>query len=185
MDDNQIVALFWSRDEAAITESGVKYGKYCHYIAYQILNNEEDAQEIVNDTYLKAWSTIPPRKPTSLKSYLGMIVRQLSANRVDRITAEKRGNGQLPLVLDELSECIPAEREDCKIEAAQLQEALNRFLHSLPKKTCNIFIRRYWYVSSISEIAKEYGMKENSVTVLILRTRNKLKDFLLKEGFEI
>ncbi len=185
MDDKQIVDLFWSRNEAAITASGEKYGKYCHCIAYGILNNEEDAKEIVNDTYLKAWNTIPPQKPTSLKSYLGMIVRQLSTNRIERITAEKRGHGQLPLVLDELSECISDGREDSAIDPKALGDALNKFLYSLPKKTRNIFIRRYWYVSPITDIAADYGMKENTVTVLILRTRKKLKDFLLKEGFEI
>lgn len=182
MEDKQIVDLYWERSELAIKETEKKYGKYCHYIAYQILENDEDAKEVVNDTYLKTWETIPPQRPETLKSYVGMISRQLAFNIYEKNHAKKRG--QIPLVLDELAECLSGNDENWDITSGlALQDALNTFLHSLPLKTRNIFIRRYWYTSSISEIAAEYSMKESAVSMLLFRTRNKLKNHLQKEGF--
>ena len=185
MEDKQIIELYFERSDSAISETEKKYGRYCHYIAYRILENDQDAKEIVNDTYLKAWNTIPPNCPNPLKAYLGMISRQLSLDRYEKYHTKKRG-GQVSLVLDELSECIPdiSSNEDIG-ECVALRDALNKFVRSLSKKTQKIFVRRYWYTSSISEIAKDYGMKESSVTVLLLRTRTKLKEFLHKEGFDI
>lgn len=185
MEDKQIVDLYWERSENAIAETEKKYGRYCHYIAYQILTDDEDAKEIVNDTYLKTWNTVPSNRPDPLKAYVGKISSNLALDRYDERNAKKRGGGELPLVLDELSGCIP-DRNDRDIgESAALRDALNRFLRSLPQKTRNIFIRRYWYVSSVSEIANDYSMKESNVAMLMLRTRKKLKDFLNKEGFEL
>ena len=185
MEDKQIVDLYWARSETAIAETEKKYGRYCHYIAYQILYNDEDAKEIVNDTYLKTWNSIPPQRPDPLKPYVGTISRQLALNCYEAQNTQKRG-GQLPLVLDELSECIPDNDSGIDIgESMALRDALNRFVRSLPDKTQNIFVRRYWYSSSISEIANDYSMKESSLTVLLLRTRKKLKEFLNKEGFEV
>lgn len=185
MEDNQIVDLYWARSEEAITETDKKYGRYCHYIAYQILSNDGDAEEIVNDTYLKTWNTVPPNRPDPLKAYVGMISNQLALNRYDQKTAEKRGGGKMPLIYHELDECIADvnESEDMA-ENFALRDALNRFIWSLPKKTRNIFVRRYWYASSMAEIAEEFDMKENAVAMLMFRTRQKLKDFLAKEGFE-
>lgn len=186
MEDRQIIELYWERSELAIAETERKYGRYCHYIAYQILFDEEDAKEIVNDTYLKAWSTIPPNRPDSLKAYLGVISSRLALNRYEGQTAKKRGGGQLPLVLEELSECVSGKEDGAAFaDRIALQDALNRFLYTLPRKTRNIFVRRYWYVSTINEIAAEYGMKESAVTVQLLRTRKKLKEFLKKEGFDV
>lgn len=185
MEDRQIVDLFWERSEAAIAETEKKYGWYCHYIAYQILYSDEDAREVVNDTYLKAWNTIPPQRPDPLKPYVGMISRQLALDAYEAQHTQKRG-GQVPLVLEELSECIPDHAGGADLgERIALRDALNKFVRSLPGKTQSIFVRRYWYASSITEIAEEYSMKESSVTVLLLRTRKKLKDFLDKEGFEV
>ncbi len=185
MEDKQIVDLYWARSEDAITETDKKYGRYCHYIAYQILSDNEDAEEIVNDTYLKTWNTIPPNRPDPLKGYVGMISNQLALDRYDEKTAKKRGGGQMPMVLHELSECIPDGDEGTDIgKSVALRDALNRFLKSLPQKTRTIFVRRYWYVTSIAEIAEEFGMKESAVAMLMLRTRLKLKEFLGKEGFE-
>ena len=185
MEDKQIVDLYFKRSDTAISETEKKYGHYCHYIAYRILENDEDAEEIVNDTYLKAWNTIPPNRPDSLKAYMGMISRQLSLDRYERFHAQKR-NGQTELLLDELAECIPDNDNGEDLgESIHLRDTLNRFVWSLPEKTRNIFIRRYWYSSSISEIAEEYAMKESNVTVLLLRTRKKLKCFLYKEGFHL
>ena len=185
MDDQQILDLYFARSESAITETDRKYGRYCHSIAYNILEDHEDAKEIVNDTYLKAWNTIPPNRPDPLKPYVGMISRHLSLDRYEEYHTQKRG-GQVPLVLEELAECIPDNdsREDIG-ESVALKEALAKFIRSLPDKTQRIFLRRYWYASSAAEIAEEFGMRENSVNVLLHRTRKKLKDHLQKEGFDL
>lgn len=185
MEDQQIVDLYFARSESAITETDRKYGRYCHSIAYNILEDHEDAEEIVNDTYLKAWNTIPPNRPDPLKPYVGMISRHLSLDRYEEYHTQKRG-GQVPLVLEELAECIPDNdsREDIG-ESVALKDALAKFIRSLPDKTQMIFLRRYWYASSAAEIAEEYGMRENSVNVLLHRTRKKLKDHLQKEGFDL
>ena len=184
MEDRQIVDLYWARSERAITETDKKYGRYCHYIAYQILSDDLDAEEIVNDTYLKTWNTVPPKYPDPLKTYVGMISNQLALNRYDEKTAAKRGGGKMPLIFHELDECLADEEESIDIaEAVVLRDLLNRFIWSLPKKTRNIFVRRYWYASSLAEIAEEYGMKESAVAMLMFRTRQKLREFLQKEGF--
>ena len=183
MEDRQIVDLYWARSERAITETDKKYGRYCHYIAYQILSDDLDAEEIVNDTYLKTWNTVPPKYPDPLKTYVGMISNQLALNRYDEKTAAKRGGGKMPLIFHELDECLADEESIDIAEAVVLRDLLNRFIWSLPKKTRNIFVRRYWYASSLTEIAKEYGMKESAVAMLMFRTRQKLREFLQKEGF--
>lgn len=185
MEDQQILDLYFARSESAITETDRKYGRYCHSIAYNILEDHEDAKEIVNDTYLKAWNTIPPNRPDPLKPYVGMISRHLSLDRYEEYHTQKRG-GQVPLVLEELAECIPDNdsREDIG-ESVALKDALAKFIRSLPDKTQIIFLRRYWYASSVTEIAEEYGMRENSVNVLLHRARKKLKDHLQKEGFDL
>ena len=185
VEDKQIVDLYFERSESAISETEKKYGRYCHYIAYRILESDRDAEEIVNDTYLKAWNTIPPNRPDPLKSYVGMISRQLSLDRYDEYHTQKRG-GQVSFILDELSECIPDNDGGEDIgESSALKDALNRFVRSLPEKAQKIFVCRYWYSCSISEIKEKYGMKESSITVLLLRTRRKLKQFLNKEGFDV
>lgn len=185
MEDKQIVELYWERSETAIAETEKKYGRYCHYIAYQILYNDEDAEQVVNDTYLKIWDTIPPQRPDLLKSYAGMISRQLALNAYEMQHTQKRG-GQVPLVLDELSECIPGSANSADMgDNIALSDALDRFIRSLPRRTRNIFVRRYFYMSTISEIAEDYSMKESNVTMHLLRTRRKLAQFLKKEGFDI
>lgn len=185
MEDNQIVELYFERAETAISETEKKYGRYCHYIAYKILENDEDAKEIVNDTYLKVWNNIPPNRPNSLKSFVGMISRQLSFDYYEKSHAQKRG-GQVAHVLEELAECIPDNGSSKDIgDSIALRDALNKFVWSLKDKQQIIFVRRYWYASSITEIAQEYGIKESNVTVLLHRTRKKLKRFLCKEGFDI
>lgn len=183
MEDKQIVELYWERSENAIAETEKKYGRYCHYIAYQILYNDEDAKEIVNDTYLKAWNTIPSKRPDPLKPYVGMISRQCAFDVYKEQHAQKR-SGQVPLVLDELSECIPDNDSGADIgESVALSDALNRFLWALPERTRNIFVRRYFYMSTVAEIAKDFSLKESNVTMHLLRTRKKLEQFLKTEGF--
>lgn len=185
MEDKQIVELYWERSEAAIAETEKKYGRYCHYIAYRILYNDEDAEQVVNDTYLKTWDTIPPQRPELLKSYVGMISRQLALNIYEKQHAQKRG-GQVPLVLEELSECIPDNSDSADIgDNIALSDALSRFIRALPKRTQNIFVRRYFYMSTTAEIAKELSLKESNVTMHLFRTRKKLAQFLKKEGFDL
>lgn len=181
MEDKRIVDLYWMRSESAISETDKKYGKYCRYIAERILESEEDVREVQNDTYLQVWNTVPPERPNSLRAYLGAICRNLSLNRYEASHAQKRG-GEVSLALNELSECI-ADREEQDDINERLCELLDSFLATLPKRTRRVFLRRYWYASSISEIAKDYGMSENNVTVMLHRTRKTLAQLLQKEGF--
>lgn len=185
MEDKQIVDLYWARSETAIAETEKKYGRYCHYIAYQILASDEDAEEVVNDTYLKAWNTIPPQRPDPLKSYVGMISRRLALDAYEAQHTQKRG-GEVPLVLDELAECIsdPDSSGDMG-ESVALSDALSRFIWALPPRTRNIFVRRYFYMSPVAEIARDFSMKESNVTMHLHRTRKKLEQFLRKEGFDL
>ena len=183
MDDRQIIELYNERSETAISETANKYGKYCYYIAYHILYDEQDSEECVNDTYLRAWETIPPQYPNKMSAFLGKITRNLALNRYRYYMREKRGCGQIPLVLDELQECVPAaNRTEEMIEEKLLVELLNRFLCELPLEKRMMFLRRYWYMSSIQEIANDYEISEGKVKMTLLRTRNKLKQILEKEG---
>ena len=176
MDDSKIIELYMDRSEQAISETARKYGRYCHYIAYNILHNDEDSEECVNDTYLRTWNSIPPKRPNKLQTFLGKITRNLSLNKYEKQSAEKRGSGQIPLILDELTECIPADRNsETLVEDMVIKETLDRFLENLSADARKIFVRRYWYMSSVKEIAEEYGLSESKVTVTLFRTRQKLK----------
>lgn len=183
MKDGEIIGLYWERSENAIAETGKKYGRYCHTIAYNILHNDEDAEECVNDTYWRAWQAIPPQTPNCLSAFLGKITRNLSLNRYKRSVTQKRGIGQTALVLSELEDCIPAENN---VEQASdekcLVESIEKFLYAQPKYKRSIFIRRYWYVSAIKELADEYGMSESKIASMLLRMRNQLKRYLEREG---
>lgn len=186
MNDNEIIELYWARNESAISASEEKYGRYCRSISYNILHNHEDAEECVNDTWVGAWKSIPPQRPNRLSSYLGKITRNLSINRFKQYTAEKRGFGQTELVLSELDDCIPAEANvERVVEEMVLVEALNQFLRGQPKQKRNIFIRRYWYLYPIREIAEAYGASESKITSLLFRMRNELKKYLEKEGITL
>ena len=181
MEDRDIIRLYQMRDERAIDETARLYGRYCHSIARRILGNDADADEIVNDTYLKAWNTIPPHDPDELKPYLGMLSRQLSYDRYDRMTAAKRGDGRMPLVLEELSECLPDRSENEVVDRMVLRDAMNRFLGTLSSGARTVFLLRYWYVMSVSEIGERCGMKDSSVRMNLMRTRKQLKRFLKRE----
>jgi len=184
--DEQIVALYWSRSEQAIAETGEKYGGYLNRIAYGILRSTLDAQECVNDTYHSAWNAMPPSKPNRLSAFLGKITRRLSIDRLRHDTAEKRGGGALPLALDELSECVPAPgRVEHALEERELAETIDRFLRTLPEKDCNLFLRRYWYVDTIAEIARQCGMTDSKVKMQLFRARGRLREVLAKEGIAV
>ena len=181
MDDNKIVEMYFARDENAISETKEKYGKYCHYIANNILNSSLDSEECVNDTYLATWNSIPPSKPKSLRAYIGKIVRNIALNRYYASRAKKRSVG-VELALDELSEVIPDVGADGRAltDELTLKYALNAFIGSLKRETREIFVRRYWYLSSIKEISSDYGLTESNVKVTLLRTRELLRDYLRK-----
>ena len=186
MNDKQILDLYWARSEDAISETSKRYGRYCHYIARNILHNDEDSEECVNDTYLKAWETMPPHRPEKLSAFLGKIVRNLALNRYKGYTAEKRGSGQVPVALDELQDCIPAADSVAEmIDDLILVDIFNRFLSGLPTEKRKIFVRRYWYLSPIKEIAKDYNISESKVKVTLLRVRNNLRQVLEKEGISL
>ncbi len=183
MRDTEILDLYWARDERAIAETQESYGKYCHSIALRILSDREDADECVNDTWMRAWDAIPPKRPERLNLFLGAITRNLALDRWKARNTIKRGGGEATLALDELAECIPAAQStEGAVEAAELSRLLNRFLHTLPERECNVFLRRYWYVEEYEAIARRYGMKLNTVKTSLFRTRGKLRTFLEGEG---
>ena len=183
MDDAGIVSLYWERNEQAIEESKAKYGGYCHAIAYRILSDYEDASESVNDTWLAAWTSMPPHRPSILASYLGKITRRVSLNRWRDRNREKRGGGEAALSLDELAECVP-DRQNMErtMELAALTEALNRFLSGLPKIERDVFVCRYWFLASLREIGEKFGFSESKTKSMLFRTRKKLLAYLEKEG---
>ena len=185
MEDDKIVQLYWDRDETAITATSDKYGAYCLSISRNILGNNEDAQECVNDTYLKAWNTIPPHRPAMLSTFLGKITRNLSFDRYKASRRDKRGGSQTALVLDELGEIIADKRSDDEFDRKELLESINAFLSSLPPDKRKMFVCRYWYAYSIPEIAKRFGMTENNVSVSLNRTRQKLRNYLKERGFDL
>lgn len=186
MEDKEIVSLYWQRNAKAIEETASKYGSYCKSIAKNILGNDEDAEECVNDTYLNAWNSIPPHCPNILSTYLGKITRNLSFDKFRYRKADKRGRGEIELVLEELSECVSGmDSVEQTIDKQELVKAINDFLDTLSKEKCNIFLCRYWYALSVKEIAKKFRMTEGNVSVTLNRTRNKLKSYLIERGFEL
>ena len=186
MDDDQIVQMYWDRDERAISITAAKYGAYCLSIAGNILGNHEDAEECVNDTYLNTWNSIPSNRPEMLSTYLGKIVRNLSFNLYKKNRAKKRGAGQLDIVLDELSELIagPNSPEE-ELDRKQLSATINAFLSKLPAEKRKIFVCRYWYADSVKDIAERFAMTENNVSVTLNRIRTKLRSYLEDGGFEL
>lgn len=186
MEDNDIIRLYWDRNDQAIRETSEKYGNYCKAIARNILNNEEDAKECVNDTYLNAWNAMPEHWPEQLSTFLGRITRNLSFNKYKHDHAEKRGGGEIPLALDELADCVSGtDGVEQVIDRGELVKTINLFLRSLSEEKRNIFTRRYWYVDPVSEIAKDYKMLPGSVSKTLERTRKQLKAYLKERGFEV
>lgn len=183
MKDGEILDLYWAREERAIFETQRSYGSYCYSIAWHILYDREDSDECVNDTWLRAWNAMPPKRPNRLALFLGTITRNLALDRWKEKHTMKRGNGEMLLALDELAECVPDRHStEEAVEAAELERMLNEFLHTLPERECNVFIRRYWFVEEYGEIAERYGMKLNTVKTSLFRTRAKLRKYLEREG---
>lgn len=183
MDDAKIVALYWERNEQAIEESKSKYGGYCHAIAYRILADLGDSDESVNDTWLAAWESIPPHRPSVLATYLGKLTRRVSLNRWRDRNRDKRGGGEVSLSLDELAECVPSRQDVERImELAELTDALNRFLAGLPEVERDVFVSRYWFLAPLREIGEKFEFSESKTKSMLFRTRKKLLAYLEKEG---
>ena len=184
MEDEAIVSLYWERSEQAINETEQKYGGFCYSVAYHMLHNAEDAAESVNDTYLEAWNSMPPHKPNSLAAFLGRITRRLSVDRWRSNHAEKRGGGVYPVLLDELSECIPSTASvERQVELKELAETVNCFLRELPSEKQQVFLRRYWYGDSMEELAKNFGFSVSKIKSMLFHIREHLREHLKKEGF--
>lgn len=186
MDDQKLIELYWQRSENAIAETAIKYGSYCYKIAYNVLANNEDSEECVNDTYFKVWERIPPARPDRFSAFIGKITRHIAINRFEYLTAEKRGGSQVPLALEELSDCIPDYNTPSKlVENKELVIAINKFLRQLSSESRKIFLQRYWGLSSIKDISVMYKITESKVKMSLMRTRSKFKHFLEKEGIVI
>ena len=184
MEDKQIVDLYWARKENAIHETAVKYGKYCYSIAYTILQDQQDAEESVNDTYMDAWNTMPPNRPSVLSTFLGKITRRISIDRWRIRSAKKRGGDEVTLALDELEECVRGS-DDVELQAQrnELIAAMHSFLDNLPDTERRIFLLRYWYLEPVQSIANQYGFTQSKVASMLHRIRGKLRRQLEKEGY--
>ena len=184
MEDARIVDLYWARDERAVAESAAKYGGYCLTVARNILSDGEDARECVNDTWLGAWNAMPEDRPVRLRAYLAAITRRVAINRWKAARTQKRGGGQTPLVIEELSQCIPGgESAEARLEAEELGRAVAAFVRALPDTERRVFLCRYWYLDSIEDIAGTFGFARSKVKSMLARTRKKLLAYLRKEGF--
>ena len=184
MDDLRIIELYFERNEQAIKETDLKYGKLCHSIAYNILNNREDSEECVNDTYVGVWNAIPPTRPNNFIAFICRITRNLSLKRLEFIKREKRSADVL-LSFEELAAVLPDERYAPNISDEDIGKVISKFLRNEKEDAKNVFIRKYYFFDSIGEIAKRYSFTESKVKNMLFYTRNKLKDYLIKEGVEI
>ncbi|MCH4887651.1 sigma-70 family RNA polymerase sigma factor [Acidaminobacter sp. JC074] len=187
MDDYEIIKLYRNRDEEAIKETAKKYSSYCFAIGKNILDNHEDVEECVNDTYLKVWQAIPPAVPDNFRIFVGIITRRLSLNMFKKNKAQKRNFGRVNILLDELNEVIedPSTNMEMQADGEEIVKAINVFLTKQPKLQRMVFVRRYWHVSSIKEIANEYGISEANTKQILFRTRKKLRKHLESEGIKI
>ena len=185
LNDKMIIQLYLDRNERAITETDEKYGPYCRSIANNILNNREDVHECINDTYFKTWNSIPPNIPKKLSAYLAKIVRNLAFNRYRMSHTSRRGGGQTELVLEELGEIISDVNTENEFNRREFADVINSFVLSLPEKQRNIFLCRYWYADSISQISSYFKITENNVSVTLNRLRNKFRKYLEERGIEL
>ena len=183
MEDAQIIELYWQRNQSAIEETAGKYGPFLRDVSWNILRSDPDAEECVNDTYLRTWNAIPPARPTAFRAWLGRIARNLSLDRWKQAQAEKRGGGAMELLLGELDQCVPAPNgTEQAMEDRELAALISRFLRGLPKDSRVIFLRRYWYGEDITDIARKLGCGQGKVKSSLFRTRKALRAYLEKEG---
>ena len=186
MEDDEIVELYWARDEDAITQTKTKYGAYLNRVAYNILSDLEDSQECVSDTLLAAWRSMPDNRPKNLRTYLGKITRQVSIDLYRRRNRMKRYASEYAISLEELGDSFTDGRtpED-ELNARLLTETVNRFLRTLPDEARNTFIGRYYFFDSVKNVARYCGMSESKCKSMLYRTRQSLKVYLQKEGFDL
>ena len=184
MEDEKILALYFARNEQAVQETDAAYGRKLFFLSNHILNNREDAEESVSDTYLEAWKSIPPKRPRYFYAFLAAICRNLSLNRLDWRMAAKR-NAEIVSLTQEMELCIPDNRREGQMEGRELRRILEDFLESLSKESRLIFLRRYLYVDTVAEIAARYGISESKVKTQLHRTRKKLSACLQKEGIQV
>jgi RNA polymerase sigma-70 factor (ECF subfamily) len=186
MTDTQIIDLYLQRSESAIDETAKQFGGYCNTIAMNVLHNREDADECVNDAYLKVWNSIPPERPRVFQSFLGKIVRNAALDCYKFRNRQKRGGGETVLLFDELQECISsADNVENAVDIKDLGKAIDDFLRSINRQDAAFFIRRYWYSDSVPKIAKMYSAGESKVKMSLSRTRKKFKDELVQKGVYI
>ena len=182
MEDKEIVKLYFDRDEIAINETKNKYENYCFSISYNILHDSEDVKEVLNDTYLATWNAIPPAHPLNLATFIGKITRRLSLNKYRSQNALKRGGNQVKLSFDELECCIADNSFNEQLETKILADTIDDFLKTLKENDRKIFVCRYYYFDSIEDICKRFLFTQSKVKMSLKRTRDKLKDYLIKEG---
>ena len=183
MKDTEIVELYWRCSDQAIRETEMKYGAYCRTVAYNILENREDTEECVSDTWFSAWNAMPDKRPDKLAPFLGRITRNAAITRALERTRLKRGGGELPLALDELDECIASGYSlEAETERRELEAALARFVRALPETERKIFVARYWFLAPIAELAEKFSFSQSKVTSMLHRTRKKLQRYLTEEG---
>ena len=184
MNDEEIIELYFKRLENAILETEKKYGKLCYNIAKNILNSIADSKECINDTYLAMWNAIPPTKPKVLSAFICRITRNLAIKKCDYLYAGKR-NSNMTISDNEIEECITDfDNQDIRYHDTLLEETINNFLITLSPQSRNVFIRRYWHFDSIKDIMVRYNMSKSKVESMLFRTRNHLKEYLVKEGVE-
>lgn len=184
MQDNDIIDLYWKRNESAIEHTEQKYGSYLRKIAYNILFDWDDSLESVNDTYFKAWNSMPPHKPNILSAYLGKITRELSIDIFRKRNRQKRCASEYAVSLSELEDCLSTgNNTEASVDLNLLAESINRFLDTLPKEQRTIFVGRYYFMDSIYNISQYYGMSESKVKSMLYRIRIGLRNHLEKEGF--
>ncbi|MBQ3482308.1 MAG: sigma-70 family RNA polymerase sigma factor [Oscillospiraceae bacterium] len=183
MEDAAIVDLYWQRSDRALSETDKKYGRYCQSIAYHICGAREDAEECVNDTYLRAWNRMPTERPAALGAFLGRITRNLALDRIKARNTVKRGGGQAPLALSELEDCIPGGTSpERALEEKELEAVIGRFVAALPKTEKMVFVLRYFYLAPVDEIAEKLHFSSGKVKSMLFRSRKKLRSALEKEG---
>lgn len=183
MEDEKIIDLYFERNESAISETAEKYGNYLYKIAFNILSDNEDSEESVNDTYMSAWNTIPPEKPNIFSAFLSKITRNISLNRYRAGKTEKRGGGEIAAAFEEIEECVPDKSNIYdEIETKELAEIISDYLKKLPETERKIFVCRYYYLDSLSDISKQFGFSQSKVASMLHRTRKKILSHLEKEG---
>ena len=186
MEDGKIIDLYWARSQQAIAESEAKYGPYCHTMARRIQDREEDAEECVNDTWLRAWNAMPPQRPGILSAFFGKLTRNLSLDRWRRLKAAKRGGSQVEVALHELEDCLPDHRRpDENLEASETAAIISAFLRTYPAEDRALFVRRYFYLEPLNGLADRFGLSMGQTKSRLHRMRTRLKQELEREGVAV